>query len=125
MITDLSFIHRPSVTGNRHALLAHADALLICVLRSTTAVHINLQETRHEDLYPQRQHTHVMDSRAHQFLRPVQTEKKHRILPQMLQMAMSVLDRCLALPRWDGSGTLEVPHHTMVAVISDISQLHL
>jgi hypothetical protein len=67
----------------------------------------------------------MMYSQAHRFLRPVPTKKKRRKPLQMLQIAMLVLDRLLALPRWDESGTLEVPRPIMVAVISGISQPRL
>jgi hypothetical protein len=124
-VTDLLPVHHLSVTENRHVLPARAGALLIYVLQSTTVVLISSQKPEREPLHPRHQHTYMMHSQAHRFLRLVPTGKKRRIPLQMLQIAMGVLDRLLALPRWDESGTLEVPHPIMIAVISGISQPRL
>jgi hypothetical protein len=124
VVTDLFPVRYLSVTDNRHALPVRAGALLIYVLQATNVIHISSQKPEREPLHLRHQHTCVMYSQAHRFLRPVPIETKRRIPLQTLQIAI-VLDRLLALPGWDGSGTLEVPRPIMVAVISGISLPHL
>lgn len=53
------------------------------------------------------------------------TKKRHHIRLQLPTVLISVLNQFQALPKWDGSGTLEVLRHIMVAATSDTSQRRL
>lgn len=125
-LVDLFIFHRLSVIDNRHVLLAREDGLLICVLEELAAIHNNSsQEPGRENMYPRRRDTCTMVRQPCRSPHPVSTEKSHRIIVKMPQTILAILFQYLAPPRWVESGILGVPHPTMVAAISDISQPHL
>ena len=118
---DLNPVRLISVIGNRHVPLAHAGALLTCVLPARNSQQNGVREI----IYPRRQLPWSTRNQAHQFPCPMSTKKRHHIRLQMSTVLTSALNQFQALLKWDGSGTLEALHHIMVAATSDISQRRL